>query len=61
MFDHVTYRNGPVGSAVCVFSFDHTENDITTVFQGDYLTRTPNNVWSRSTNSRPINVRIESL
>jgi len=60
MCNHVTCRNGPIGSAVCVFSFDYKNNDIVRVFQGDYLTLSSSsldNVWTRSTNSQPINVR----
>lgn len=40
-----THRNGPVGSAVCVFTFDTHSNDLHRVFNGRYLQRRGTTNW----------------
>ena len=51
-------RNGPVGSAVCVYTLDHTSNDVTRVFNGDYLSRVSSTTWQRADNDNPFTVSI---
>ena len=53
---HVSlYRNGPTGSAVCVFTFDEQANDIGRVFDGDYL-QLVSEQWVTVNNYQPFTV-----
>ena len=51
-------RNGPTGSAVCVFTFDEKENDVGTVFDGDYLKFVPPDQWMTKNIYQPFTVSV---
>ena len=48
-------RNGPTGSAICVFTFGEQENDISRVFNGDYL-QLDSDQWVTVNNYQPFTV-----
>ncbi len=52
-------RNGPIGSAVCVFTFNAQEdnNNIATVYNGDYL-RHESQQWVTERNYQPFTVSV---
>ena len=49
------YRNGPVGSAVCVYSFDSGDS-LVSVFLGKYLRETTLDQFEEVENTDPFSV-----
>ncbi len=50
-------RNGPVGSAVCVFTFNEQDkNNVATVFNADYLRQNSDQQWVPLPNYEPFTV-----
>ncbi len=53
------YSNGPLGSAMCAFSFGELKNDLERVFQTSYLVRFGQNQYAKLANSNPFTVSKE--
>ena len=49
-------RNGPVGSAVCVYTFGSHDDDLDNVFTNDYMQRIGVGQWDTVTNYDPFTV-----